>query len=187
MSDMAEDRPRTPRPALRIPPRDTQDMLRDMGRDLDAVQERFANDLSGAVQRISDRLERGVESFTRLDERVTQAEQTAKAANEVAVRAAAVKPIPWVRVIPILITLLAGFAAVVATMARTPSRDDVEERFAEAVGQARALEAELVELKESLIELRGQLAVAQTNLANAIARQEIVNRRAAQGPIKGGR
>lgn len=188
---MADDRPRTPRPVPRIPPRDTDDVMRDavrdFARDLEAVQERFDNDLSGAVQRISDRLERGVESFTRLDERVTQAEHTAKAANDVALRAAAVKPIPWVRVVPILLVLLTGFAGVVATMARTPSRDFVDDRIAGALSQARALEGQLVELQKQLIELRGHLTLVQTTLADALARQELINRRLQQMPAKGGK
>ncbi len=153
--------PRTPPPRAA---RDTLDEVRDVARDLRSLDER-----------VKGRLDSGAESFTRLDERVRQAELTARAANEMALRASAPKPIPWVRVVPIILTLLAGFAAVVSTMARTPSRSDVEARATALEGELGLLQSKLVALQ---IELSSTRAALDSIREVALRRLEVIERAA---------
>lgn len=117
----------------------------------------MARDLRSLAESTSHKLNAGAESFTLLRKAVADAEATAKAANAVALAAAAVKPIPWVRVIPICLVLLSGFAGVVATMARTPSRELVEERAAALEAELRSREAEIVAAQKELIEIGAAL------------------------------
>lgn len=129
--------------------RDTLDEVRDVARDLRSLDER-----------INTRLSAGAESFSTLRRAVSDAEAKAAKAEEIAARAVSAKPIPWVRVIPIVLTLLTGFAAVVATMARTPSREFVESRTGALEASLRALQTDIVALQKELIEVRAALKSA---------------------------
>lgn len=136
-------------------------MLRDLSRDLELQEARIRSELEKLTDGIDLRLARGAESFTRLDERVSQATReaadaagTADLAIRTAEKLGVPRPIPWVRVVPIIITLLAGFAAVVTAMARTPSRDDVEAR-------ARGLELDLRQVESRLVTLERELAATR--------------------------
>jgi hypothetical protein len=163
--------PRPPTASAREP-RDTLEYARDVARDLRSLAESTTH-----------RLNAGAESFTLLRKAVADAEATAKAANAVALEAAAVKPIPWTRVIPICLVLLSGFAGVVATMARTPSRDLVEGHAAALEAGLRSLEAEIVAAQKSLIETNAAVKL----LGEVASRRLDVLEQAARATRKGGK
>lgn len=171
----------------RVPPRDTLELVRDVQRDVEGLGERVGRDLAQLAERIDARLANGAEAFTRFDERVAvalerarEADRRAEEAKEIARAAAAAKPIPWLRVVPIITSILVLAGTVVVSMDRKPGREELDALEAESVQRATALAAELRDLDRRMAADAAKAETLRTVLetvARAIARPDPQPRR----------
>lgn len=137
----------------RLAPRDTTDVVRDLQRDLENLGDRLGRDLAQLAERIDARLANGAEAFTRFDERVAvalerarEADARSEEAKDLARKAGEVRPIPWLRVIPVVLSVLALAGTVLVSMDRKPSREDLRAVQLESAERATALAAAQAEL-----------------------------------------
>jgi hypothetical protein len=166
--------------SARLPPRDTQDAvrdaIRDLERDVERLGERVTNDLGRLVERLDLRLGSGSDTMTRLDERVGVVERAAAAAAEVARQASAPARVPWLRVIPIVLSALVLAATVVVTMDRKVGRGDLDAVIRESTARATVAEARLASLEVALAEARSE----DTTLRAVIAAVDLAIKREAR-------
>lgn len=138
--------------SARLPPRDTETAVRDAILALEREVERLGDRVTGIVERIEVRLGNGAEAMTRLDVRLDAAE-----------RAAAARPVPWLRVIPIALVLAGmGATALLATARKVDA-----ERFEVYAERADARERALLE-RTATIERELAAARAQTTTLQAV-------------------
>lgn len=168
---MTDDRARTPVRGVpgRLASRDTGDDLRSLERDVAVLSES-----------ISQRLERGIESFARLTQRVEIVERVADGASTVATIAAAPKPFPLWKILPVILTVLVLSGSIVTSLARIPGREELDAVREQAAIAHREDEAEIVALQKEAIALRLELRALRESLteqASQIVKLSVARRK----------
>lgn len=115
------------------------------------------------IDKLETRLGAGAEKFTQMDMRIVSAQATAQAAIE----ATAPKRIPWTRVVPISISILALAFAVTISMAQRPSRDAFDRHIELESGRVGDLERRVADLAKEVAISRSTLDTLRETLASA--------------------
>lgn len=139
---------------------------------------RFVEDLLPAVagmreriiiyeERTNARLNNGAERLVKIDERLEEVMEMASNAKSMAEAAAMPKPVPWSKVIPIVVSLLVTGGGIVWALARNPDRAEFDSSIGEVHQELDVLKNEAGAARIEQVKIRGALE-AQVDRATRI-------------------
>lgn len=147
-----------------------------MPRDTDRPHSiRFVEDLLPAYAALRERvllleagtkqrLDNGAEAFARLTSTLDEVRDMASDAKSLAEGAAMPKPIPWSKVVPIVLALLTTGGGIVWALAKNPDRAEFDSKVGEVQSQIDQLKASGVQLSTEQVRIRGSLEFQSASL-----------------------
>lgn len=144
-------------------------------RDTDRPPIRFVEDLLPAYSALRERVllleagtkqrfDTGAEAFVRMDAKLDEVKEMASDAKSLSEAATVPKPVPWSKVIPIIMTLLVTGGGIVWALAKNPDRAEFDSKVGQVQDQIDDLKSSGVQLSTEQVRIRGSLEFQSASL-----------------------